>query len=441
MSQDRHRRAESAASRPTPGPAGQRLLACLTGPGLAAHVATHGPLPALPRTGDPATLLDLVEVSGLTGRGGAAFPTYRKWRAVAAGSRPVVVGNGSEGEPASGKDRVLLVHVPHLVLDGLQLACRAVGASQAYLYVSREPAVVEAVRRALDERARAKVDRVPVEVVTAPHRFVAGQESAVVAKINGGQAGQAVPRFPVPPVYEKGVRGRPTLVQNVETLAHVALLARHGASWFRSAGLAEEPGTMLFTLTGAVAHPGVLEEPIGTRVRDLLALAGGATAPVGAVLVGGYHGAWLAAPQALDLRLSNAELQPLGGAVGAGVVAVLPADRCGLIETARVVRYLASESAGQCGPCINGLPAIAGGIEELAGPRPRARVRADVERWAGLVVRRGACAHPDGTVRFVRSALTAFRAELTLHGHGRCSGSSSRPVLPLPAGPRPADWR
>jgi NADH:ubiquinone oxidoreductase subunit F (NADH-binding) len=244
-------------------------------------------------------------------------------------------------------------------------------------------------------------------------------------------------------VYAKGVRNRPTLVQNVETLAQLALLARHGAGWFRAAGTPGEPGTMLFTVGGTVAHPGVVEEPIGVRLAALLDLAGGPTAPLGAVLVGGYHGAWVPAAAVHDLTMCTDRLRALGGSVGAGVVAVLPADRCGLVETARVVRYLAGESTGQCGPCVNGLPAIAEALSELAdlrASRPARLVRADVEGWRGLVVGRGACAHPDGTVRLVRSALAVFADEIAAHERGGCTGTSAAPVLPLPAGPRPTDW-
>jgi NADH:ubiquinone oxidoreductase subunit F (NADH-binding) len=404
-------------------PVNTRLLSSLSGPDLAAHAAAYGACPRLPR----GRLVDLVEQAGLTGRGGAAFPTHRKLRAVAAGSNPVVVGNGAEGEPASSKDRVLLSHVPHLVLDGLQLVAEAVGARRAYLYVPGQPGVVDRVRASVHQRRNSR-GAVPVEVVVAPDTFVAGQETAVVSRVAGGPP---LPRLPVPPVYQRGVRGRPTLVQNVETLAHIALVARYGPGWFRSVGTAEQPGTMLCTVVGAVHRPGVVELAAGTAIGDVLASAGGTTAPLGSVLVGGYHGAWLPMPDALGRTLSDRDLQPYGGAVGAGVVAALPEARCGLAETAEVVAYLAAESAGQCGPCLNGLPAIAGGLAELALPRPRQRVRADVERWCGLVARRGACAHPDGTVRLVRSALLTFAEELRLHEAGRCSGTIARPVLPV----------
>ena len=160
------------------------------------------------------------------------------------------------------------------------------------------------------------------------------------------------------------------------------------------------------------------------------------------MLAGGYHGAWLPAGQAGLPPLANAALRPLGAAVGAGVLAALPADRCGLAETARVVRYLALESAGQCGPCFNGLPRIAGALAELAGPRPRPPALTDLERWTGLVEGRGACHHPDGTVRLVRSALRVFAAEIGQHTRGYCTATTRRPFLPLPADAPldDADW-
>jgi NADH:ubiquinone oxidoreductase subunit F (NADH-binding) len=144
-------------------------------------------------------------------------------------------------------------------------------------------------------------------------------------------------------------------------------------------------------------------------------------------------------PQAADLTLANDTLRQFGAALGAGVLVALPADRCGLTEAARVTGYLAAESAGQCGPCLNGLPRIAAGLAELAGPGHRKQTRANVERWAGLVAGRGACNHPDGTVRFVRSALTVFAPEISLHARGQCSAANHgaanrRPFLPLPDG-------
>ena len=174
----------------------------------------------------------------------------------------------------------------------------------------------------------------------------------------------------------------------------------------------------------------IIEAGIGTPLRTLLREGTGAQA----VLIGGFHGAWLPIATAGTLTLDNHALKAHGAALGAGVIAALPADRCGLVEAARVVRYLAAESAGQCGPCLNGLPRMAAALAVLAGRGHRRQVRGDLERWAGLVTGRGACNHPDGTVRFIRSTLTVFAPEISLHAGGQCSATNRAPFLPLPGG-------
>jgi NADH:ubiquinone oxidoreductase subunit F (NADH-binding) len=388
---------------------------------LRGHLARFGPVPYREATG---ALIRDVQAAGLTGRGGAAFPMHRKLTAVAtARGRKVVVANGAESEPASRKDEILLRAAPHLVLDGLQLAIEATGASDAYLYLHRGAG--SGIERTLARRAARGLDRFAVTITETPPRFLAGQESALVNRLGGGPA---VPTFTPPRVSERGLHGQPTLVQNVETLAHLALIARYGAGWFRAAGTGAEPGSMLTTLYPAYGGCRVSETEIGTPVRALLSV----DAEVQAWLVGGYHGCWLPVPDAAGVTLDNRSLRRFGATVGAGVLAALPSDRCGITETARVVAYLAAESAGQCGPCLNGLPRIAAALADLAGPRPRRQTRADVERWAGLVIGRGACSHPDGTVRFVRSALRVFEPELTRHERGQCLARNRRPFLPLP---------
>jgi NADH:ubiquinone oxidoreductase subunit F (NADH-binding) len=399
-----------------------------------AHDARHGRLPY--RDGPGRLIQDLHE-AGLTGRGGAAFPVHRKLTAVleaAAKARrsPVVVANGAESEPASDKDATLLWLAPHLVLDGLQLAAEAVGASQAIIYIpaGRRDDVGRRLRKALADRNAAGIDLVPAGLAEAPPRFLAGQETALVNHLGGGPA---VPTFVPPRITERGLGNAPTLVQNVETLAHVALIAQRGPRWFRAVGTSSEPGSTLCTIRRADGQPRIVEVPLGTPLRDLLAGPGGQGVPQdGAVLVGGYHGAWIPAARAARLKLDNASLSEAGASVGAGILVTLPGDRCGLAETALTVRYLALESAGQCGPCLNGLPRIAAALAELAGSRPRAQVRADLERWAGLVAGRGACHHPDGTARLVRTALTTFDAEIGRHERGRCSATCATPFLPVP---------
>lgn len=396
---------------------------------LAEHAARLGtPAEAAHRRGD---LIDAVEAAGLRGRGGAAFPTAVKLRAVAQARRGrALVVNGAEGEPLSAKDRVLLELAPHLVLDGALLAAEAVGARDVVIAVKRSAvAAREAVAGALAERGDTR--RVRLEAI--PDGYVAGEESALLHGLNGGPA---KPTLVPPRPHERGLGRRPTLVSNVETLAHVALIARHGAAWFRRLGTPEHPGSALVTLAGAVERPGVYEVALGTPIARVIAGAGGQAAPARAVLVGGYYGSWLTARALASTTLDDASLRTRGAALGAGVIVALPADACPVAEVARVVGWMAGESAGQCGPCVHGLDAIAGAVESLAAGTGRREVLKRLERWSGQVEGRGACHHPNGVVRFLRSALAVFAGELEDHRrNGPCEACGARPVLTLPDAP------
>lgn len=357
--------------------------------GYTDHLRRHGPAPSA--TG----LIEELGAAGLTGRGGAGFPAARKLAAVrAARGHSVLVGNGAEGEPLSAKDRWLLTRSPHLVLDGLSLAARALDAAQVYLYV-QSPAV-PAMRAALAQRD----DR--VRLVEAADGFLSGEESAVVRRLNHGPA---VPTAKTRPVYSHGVSGLPTAVLNVETLAHIALIARRGAGWFRSYGTPAEPGTCLVTVSGTVR-----EVELGTPLH---ALVGDDRGPV---LVGGYHGAWLHPDDVDSAALSRESLARFGASPGAGVLHTLAPGTCGLSESARILDHLAGQSARQCGPCRNGLPTMAALLSQVT-----AGTAAELARLSAVVAGRGACHHPDGTVRFVRSVLRVFGAEIDAHLAGRCS--------------------
>ena len=267
---------------------------------LAEHLARHGTLPS--GAGDDRrrqALIREVERSGLRGRGGAGFPTAVKVRALAAaGRRPLVIANGTEGEPASAKDKTLLACAPHLVLDGAVYAAGLIGARQVVVVVHH--AVRDIVARAADERRRSRYDGVPVRVLDAATGFVAGEASAVAHWV---ERGIALPSGKPPRLGGASRAGHPALVQNVETLAHLALIARHGAAWFRSAGTAEEPGSMLVThdrggpaagcLRGRDRHPGRRDDRAGWRgqfaakraahrrlLRDLGRRSSSGTAPV-----------------------------------------------------------------------------------------------------------------------------------------------------------------
>jgi NADH:ubiquinone oxidoreductase subunit F (NADH-binding) len=369
----------------------------------------------------------VVAAAGLVGRGGGGFPTARKLAAVTGGRRtPVLVANAAEGEPLSAKDAALLSLAPHLVLDGIVLAAQAVGAREAHLCLHAGSPALPAVAAALH---RHDLGGVAVRLVQTPARYVASEESALVQLLSGGPA---LPTSRPPRPAEKGVGGAPTLVLNAETLANVALAVRIGPRAYRAVGDPAEPGTLLLTVTGAVPAPGVVELPTGSPVGAALAVAG--ATDVGAVLTGGFGGAWVAGDAARDVPLTYAGVRAAGGALGPGILAVLPRYACGLAETVAMARYLARQSAGQCGPCVFGLPDIAGALEAAATGGPHAPAALDaVRRWTATLPGRGACRHPDGAARVIDSALRVFAADVAAHVAGRPCGAFYGPrVLEVP---------
>jgi NADH:ubiquinone oxidoreductase subunit F (NADH-binding) len=408
--------------------------------GLAEHVASHGELPYTTRRErrGAGALVELIEQAGLRGRGGAAFPLARKLRAVRAasgrtplGRRPIVLANAAEGEPASRKDRLLLESLPHLVLDGGVLAARAVGADELIVCLDEAAGdALQSVAGALSERERSGGDALRIAIQTVPEGYVSGQESALVNLCNGGPA---KPTLTPPMPFQRGVRRRPTLINNAETLAQLALIARYGPRWFRTLGTAADPGSALVTLSGAVAHPGVYEIEHGASLSALIEAAAGTSSAVRAVLLGGYGGIWLDGSAIPELALANDQLAAHGASLGPGVVVLLSEQACPVAEIARVTRWLAAQSAGQCGPCVHGLDAIAGAIEEIAHGAATAGVGQRIARWCSLAAGRGACRHPDGAVRFITSGLEVFAEEFADHArHGRCEACASAPELPLP---------
>lgn len=372
---------------------------------LASHLATHGPVPAIDRD----RLLVLLDTVGLAGRGGAGFPVAAKLRALHGAAREVVV-NGNESEPGSGKDRLLLDRSPHLVLDGAVTLAAACGAGQVTVAV-HDAALGTAVRAAIRERR----DRARLRVVQTPRGFVAGEARAVVRTLGGGPA---IPPGRRTPPTEHGV-----LVFNVETVAALAVLVRLGSHRYAETGTRAEPGTTLLTVGGAVQRPGVVEIPIGTPLQIVLAAAGAATPSTTAstVVVGGYHGGWHSADA--PLLMARASMAAAGGTLGAGVLLVLDTGTCALGELAVVTAWLAGESTKQCGPCRFGLPALAADVDAVY--RGHGAAAAVAQRHAAAVTGRGACAHPDGTARFVRSGLALLADEIAQHVH---HGGCGRPV-------------
>ena len=329
-----------------------------------------------------------------------------------------------EGEPASDKDKVLLTRSPHLVLDGAQLLAAASGANRIVVCVPvGRDAVAAAVEHAMAERAACGQARTPEEVARPPDRFVAGEESALAHWIDHGRS---LPTSRPDKAVRLRIGKRPVLVHNVETLAHAAMIARRGPRAFRAHGMPEEPGTSLITISGAVAHPGVVEIDRGTPLRDIVARAT-PTGPIHALLVGGYGGTWVG-PQHFGTPYASLSLRTVGASAGVGIIAVLGWPACGIVETARVARYAAQQSSGQCGPCAFGLPAVADDLSRLAQGRSDAHVVSRLRGRLDQVNGRGACRHPDGLVGMVRSALEVFATDAAAHLQGEPCGHQARPT-------------
>ncbi|MFJ1645633.1 NADH-ubiquinone oxidoreductase-F iron-sulfur binding region domain-containing protein [Streptomyces sp. NPDC088258] len=396
---------------------------------LPMHLKVHGPLEAM--TGE--RLAQLAENISLTGRGGAGFPFHRKLRAVAKsairrGVRPVVVVNGSEGEPPCRKDTVMLNRAPHLILDGALLAAEALGARTLVIAVTRNSTEVS-IRAALAERGLSdrRGQALRAKVVRTPERMVSGEASSVIRAIGGGPAKPPGRRERA---AESGVGGLPTLLSNAETFAQLAVGARIGARRYTHTGLEDEPGTVLLTLSGAVARPMVIEAPTGVPLRYILQMAGAPPMPQG-VLTGGYHGDWMDAVSAHEAVISKKSFKSLGGALGAGAILPIGPETCPLGEALRVANWLAAESAGQCGPCKLGLPAAAGGLSDVINGGGQASLEA-LRAVVQAVKARGACQHPDGSARFFNSTLAAFTDDLAAHVLNGGCGRETTGVLPLP---------
>jgi NADH:ubiquinone oxidoreductase subunit F (NADH-binding) len=368
-------------------------------------------------------LLAEVDLSGLLGRGGAAFPLAVKLKTVRHNGRhcggAVVVANGEEGEPASIKDRWLLRHRPHLVLDGLRLAARMVEATRAHVYVSDRHAA-EAVETALAELDPAVLDGLAISVVSVDPGYVAGEETAAVRVLNGGPA---KPTDKPPRPFEEGVGGLPTLVSNVETLANLPFLQRHGAESFREHGTPTSPGTFLATITGAGRPPALYEIPHGVAFTDLVTVHSVPADQVRGVLMGGYF-AGLVNRDILDATLDHESLRRLDSGLGCGAIAILT-DDCPVAVAASVMAYYDRENAGQCGSCFNGTAAMSAVTEALRDGLATSDDLARLERWSVVLRGRGACATLDGATNVAASLLVQFPQLVERHLQNRCETCQS----------------
>jgi NADH:ubiquinone oxidoreductase subunit F (NADH-binding) len=376
------------------------------GPEAETLAAFREAFPAVPAP-DAASLVDVLRAADLRGRGGAGFPAWRKVEAVAA-RRPdgpvVVVANGEEGEPASCKDRYLLRHRPHTVIEGLQIVRQALDAEQAHVYVSDELSHSR-VRRALDERGLRDV-----QVFLAPRGYVSGEETAVVRALNGGPA---LPTQKPPRPFEAGVGQLPTAVMNVESLARICQL------WTAAAlGRDAAADHLLLTLLG----PGrvvLTEVPVGTTLREVVRRALLLEIPAGTpVLAGGFFSGFL--PEAaLDAPLDFDEFRRLGTGVGCGSFIVLP-EACPVDLATDVMAFFDRENAHQCGSCFKGTAAMHQALARIGRSRAEADDVAKLERWAQTLPGRGSCATLDGAACLARTLTTQYADALAQHAVASC---------------------
>jgi NADH:ubiquinone oxidoreductase subunit F (NADH-binding) len=367
---------------------------------------------------DADALLEQVDLSGLLGRGGAAFPLGTKLRTVRdagrCGSETVVVANGEEGEPASVKDRWLLRNRPHLVLDGLRLATAIVGARRGYVFVSDAHAAT-AITSALAELEPVTFGGVAVTVVTVEPGYVAGEETAAVRYINGGPA---KPTDKPPRPFEEGVSGLPTMVSNVETLANLPYIHEHGSQRFRTVGTPMSPGTFLATITGGRRPAALYEIPHGTAFSDLLEVHGLTADSVQGALMGGYF-AGLLNTDILDATLDHETIRQLGSGLGCGAISILT-DDCPVAVTASVMSYFDRENAGQCGSCFNGTAAMAAVTSALRDGVATDEDVARLQRWSVVLRGRGACGTLDGATNVAASLLRQFPQAVACHLANDC---------------------
>ena len=380
----------------------------------------------------PDEVIDIVAASGLRGRGGAGFPTGTKWRSVSDAAREAggchFVCNAAEGEPATAKDRALMARTPFAVIEGLAIGIHAIGADAAYIGVKRgfthEVERLIAARDAAVEAGWPGAER--IRIVAGPDEYLFGEESAMLEVIEG--------KLPLPrilPPYEAGLFAtmdapNPTAVNNVETLAHVARILRDGADWFREVGTTESPGTMVFTVVGDVARPGLYELPLGTPARELVVELAGAD-DVLAIYAGTSNS--VVTPDVLDLPLDFDSFAEAGTGLGSGGFAVYDRSRDIVQVCAALAHFLAIESCGQCLACKLGTAEIADRLDALVRGDGTAADIAEIRRRTETVTDLNRCYLPVGAALLIRSTLDAFADAFEAHV-GRATDPDA--LVPVP---------
>jgi NADH-quinone oxidoreductase subunit F len=380
----------------------------------------------------PEAVCEEMVASGLRGRGGGGFPTGKKWLLTLAqkNDKKYVICNGDEGDPGAFMDRSLMEGNPHRVIEGMMIAARAIGADEGYIYVRAEyPLAVQRIRKAVEDAEQAGIlgDNMfgsglsfKLVVMEGAGAFVCGEETALMASIEG-QRGMPRPKPPFP--AQSGLWGKPTVINNVETLATVPLIIQQGSSAYRTMGTEGSPGTKTFALTGHVANTGLIEVPFGTTLREIIfEIGGGVTDRFGnpdpdgfkAVQIGGPSGGCLTAA-ALDMPLDFESVKGIGAMIGSGGLVVMNKDTC-IVQVARFfMQFTQNESCGKCVPCREGTKQMLALLDDIIEGRADENTLPLLEDLAKAVQLGSLCGLGKTAPNPVLSTLRYFRDECVAH--------------------------
>jgi NADH-quinone oxidoreductase subunit F len=377
----------------------------------------------------PVAVFEAVKDADLRGLGGSGFPVWRKWEAVAKevpNPDKYLVCNGNEDEPGTFKDRLLLEETPHQVVEGALLAALATGINRVVFYINPEiTRSLAALKAALAQwqdgellqlASDALGKEIKLELVPGSSHYIGGEETAAMEWIEGRLSGGE--KFPFPrgkPPYpaQRGIFGCPTLINNIETLAHIPAIVRHGADWFRNLGIGQSSGTKLYSLSGDVLHPGVYELPMGTTLRDLIFVHGGGLLsgkPLKAVFTGGPSNTLLT-PDDLDVNLDFESLRARGSSLGTGAMIVV-SEGTGMVKrVAEYARFFAHSSCGQCPSCKTGTATVSRLLDRIDTGRGTTADLETLESLCRMLPGSGRCHLVNGVVQLLDSSFRHFRRE------------------------------
>lgn len=388
----------------------------------------------------PLSVIDTIDQSGLRGRGGAGFPTARKWRVVQglSSADKYVICNGDEGDPGAFMDRMLMESFPFRVIEGMAIAAFALGANKGFIYVRAEyPSAVARLREALrlcrengwiGTNIQGSGFSFELDVFEGAGAFVCGEETAMLESMEGRRG---IPRLKPPYPAEQGYHGKPTLINNVETFANVPWIIRNGGEAFAAIGSATSKGTKVFALAGKIARGGLIEVPMGVTIREVVEEIGGGTpdgSPFKAVLVGGPSGGCVPAELA-DTPIDYESLSKVGAIMGSGGLIVLDQNDC-MVQMARYfLDFCQCESCGKCTFCRVGTRRMLDILDRLCAGKAKAKDLSDLEELSDMVRRASLCGLGKTAPNPVLSALRFFREEFEAHLHGRCPAGKCRDLI------------